>query len=120
MAGLKGPVGRAMANKVLVETTGPFQLLSMATFQGIQAHRPSVIVMEPFFQARLGIGQVRVLCNNLKTEATDKEFAEFWKEAKGDKALAVQSFLAKYDADYAGPKEVEEPAKKPGAKAKPE
>ena len=102
--------------KVLIETTGPFQLLARSG-QMVHAHRPSVVVMEAFFQHRSSIGQLKPVCNNLKPEATDKEFAEYWHECAGDRELAIASFLSKYDVGYVPPV-VEEPKKPVPVKAK--
>jgi hypothetical protein len=98
--------------KFLAETTGGFMLVDMGTGQTIQASRPSVIDRSPFVDARIALNQV-VKIADLSAEATDGEFAEFWRES-GERDLAISSFLSKFDAS--APAEDAEAPKKRGNK----
>jgi hypothetical protein len=81
-----------MKTKFLAETTGQFGL-SHWELGVIHARRPCVVNQCDFLQARISCGQVKLL-GELKPEATDHLFAEFWTEAAGDAELAVDSFLS--------------------------
>jgi len=97
----------------LVETVGDFQLVDNHN-QLIPAHRPAVVEMSHFFQARALLNQLRLVAGELKDTATDKEFASYWRESAGDRELAIESFLSAF-----GPKAVEpEPDAPRGKKAK--
>ncbi|CCV12941.1 hypothetical protein [Mesorhizobium sp. STM 4661] len=81
--------------KILCETNGSFQLIDFGNGGDIvAAERPSVVRGSPFISARAAIGQLKVL-GNVADEATDEEFAEFFKSAE-DSQLAVSSFLDAY------------------------
>lgn len=80
--------------KLLVETTGQFMLVDAITGDILEAHRPSVVRSTSFITARATIGQVGVIHNQLPEEASDEEFAKFWRDSGGDKDLAVDSYLA--------------------------
>jgi hypothetical protein len=84
--------------KILAHTTGSFMLVDPTTGDEISYSRPSVVRRSSFFDTRVKIGQV-VIVKELKPTATDKEFAKFLKEADGDAALAMESFLSAYDID---------------------
>lgn len=82
--------------KILCETTGPFQIVDFDNGGAvIRSHRPSVAVNSHLISSRAAIGQITVL-GNVNDEATDDEFAVYWKETEGDKKLAVASFLEAY------------------------
>lgn len=99
--------------KLLAETKGSFQLHDLAhRGQLIRSHRPCVVENSHFIQDRIGRDQIRVL-GELKAEATDADFASYFKEAEGDVALAIDSFLAEFG------KEAPEKAEKPKRGRKP-
>lgn len=82
--------------KLLAETKGSFQLHDLAhRGQMIRAHRPCVIENSQFIQARTSAGQIRIIAE-LKAEATDEDFVQYWKEAKGDAQFAIDAFLAEF------------------------
>jgi len=82
--------------KILCETTGPFQIVDFDNGGAvIRAHRPSVAVNSHLVSSRAAAGQIRVL-GSVSDEATDDEFAEYWKESDGDQKLAVAAFLEAY------------------------
>ena len=82
--------------KFLVETTGKFML--MGEWGEIPSQRPAVIKEHAFVQERIVSNQIKVL-GKLKDEATDADFLTYWKEAEGDAALAVESFLSAFGVD---------------------
>lgn len=86
--------------KILAETTGDFLLLDLSTGDTLEAHRPSVVSRSGFLDARIALHQVTKLAD-LPDDATDAEFAGYWTESEGDKALAVESYLSKFEAPVA-------------------
>lgn len=82
--------------KLLVETTGPFELVDYSEGMTIIAHdRPSVATNSTFVQSRTALGQIRVL-DNLTDEATDEEYAKYLKDSDGDQELALSAFKSAY------------------------
>lgn len=88
--------------KILAETTGDFMLTDLATGQSIQAVRPSVVPRSRFVDARIALSQI-VKVADVPDDATDEEFASFWRDSDGDRELAIASFLSKFDPE--APKE---------------
>lgn len=85
-------------SKLLVETTGEFELVDFDQRGAIVAHdRPSVVMATTFIQSRTSLGQIRVL-DTLTDEATDEEFAKYVKESDGDLELAISSFKTAYSS----------------------
>ena len=82
--------------KLLVKTTGKFMLLDPMTNCEMESVRPSVVQSSQFVNSRIAVGQIEVIAGHLKEEATDAEFANFWKGSNGDEALAVESFLSAF------------------------
>jgi hypothetical protein len=82
--------------KYLVETSGDFMLLDIATGVEISESRPSVVRPTAFVTACATRGQLRMLHNDLPDEASDADFAEFW---AADKAIAVDAYMAKFSAE---------------------
>lgn len=83
-------------SKLLVETTGEFELVDFDQNGAIVAHdRPSVVFASTFIQSRTSLGQIRVL-DNLTDEATDEEFAKYVKDSDGDIELAISAFKTSY------------------------
>lgn len=83
--------------KVIAHTTGSFQLLDGFSGDLISAHRPSVVEKTTFITARVAVEQA-VIVAEVPDEATDERFAKHWAESEGDLDLAVQSFLATFEA----------------------
>lgn len=83
---------------VLLETTGSFQLIDELG-QLVPAHRPAVVEFSNLLQSRAVKGEILVVSNRLKTEATDAEFAKFWSESEGDRELAIKSFLSAFELE---------------------
>ncbi len=79
--------------KVLIETTGDFQLLDYNQARGlvIRADRPTVSEQNEFVHSRAAIGQIKVL-GQINDEATNEEFDGYWKDS-GDRELAISAFL---------------------------
>jgi hypothetical protein len=96
--------------KILVETTGEFQLVDPYTMELLPSDRPAVVTSTSFVETRCAKGEVTVL-SQLKDDATDEEFVEYWKEGSD---IAVESFKSKF-APEAVTKKAEEPK---GKKAK--
>ena len=96
--------------KLLVETTGPFMLIDSYTKCEIDNNRPSVVLPSEFIQARMTVGQLRVISNELSDGATDEEFAQFWRDS-GKRDLAISSFLSKFGPTEGGAPKVAEQKK---------
>ena len=78
--------------KILVETTGEFQLVDPFTLELMPFDRPAVVTSTSFVETRAAKGEVVVL-SQLTEEATDEEFAAYWREASD---IAVESFKSKH------------------------
>lgn len=105
--------------KKLVETTGDFLLVDYQ--QGslvINNDRPTVVEDTTFVSARAAANQIKVLAN-LDDEATDEEFAKYWRESDKDPRLAIDAYLSSFGDQVS--KETEEPAPtRRGRQPKPE
>lgn len=103
-----------MTQKIIVATTGPFALMDFST--GDEAHhaRPSVVTKSQFINQRQGLGQLKVLSNVLRAEATDAEFVKYLKDSE-DENLAIAAFVEKYE-DKPEPKPEPQPEPKPEPK----
>lgn len=84
--------------KLIVETTGAFMLMD-GRGNFVPTDRPAVLPVSPFVDERRGRAQLRILSDQLPDEANDAEWAEWWAEAKGDRDLAIESYVAKFAAD---------------------
>lgn len=82
--------------KILCETKGQFMLTDHG--QTVEADRPGVVVNTAFIANRVAVNQVAIL-GELTDAATDDEFLKYFKESKGDQALAVESFLAAFGVE---------------------
>lgn len=99
--------------KMIVETTGPFQL-SGSTMDGadvVPFNRPAVVQATSYIQMKAAAGQVKVLHQEVPMEATDEGFLEHWKECKGDVPLAVESFMSTFVKKAPKPEPKAEPKK---------
>lgn len=109
--------------KIIVETTNNGMLMGLGPESEVQSHRPSVVRPSYLIEIKASKGEVRVL-GQVNDKATDVEFNSCWKESKGDKALAVDSFLAMFpvegeaeaEAEVVEPVETPEPAPAPAKK----
>lgn len=91
--------------KLLVETTGSFQLLGPGFL--IPFDRPAVVAPSSFVQSHQTQSRLKVL-GQVNDEATDTAFVDTLKGSKGDVALAVAAFLSEFP---------ETPTEKPDQKA---
>lgn len=82
--------------KVLVETTGTFDLFDPISGCVVVWNRPTVADWTGFLETRMGIGQTKLIAGELQETATDEEFASYFAEAKGDADFAVDAFLAAF------------------------
>ena len=78
--------------KILVETTGEFQLVDPFTAELIPSHRPGVVTATQFVEGRCARGEVKVLAQ-LQDNATDEEFVNYWKESP---EIAVDAFKSEF------------------------
>lgn len=95
--------------KLLVETTGPFQIYYPVPEQFARADRPCVVTQSSPMSVGIANGKLRLL-GTVNDDATDEEFLAYLKDAK-DKELAVAAFLDKF-------KDGEEEPVKPTRKGK--
>lgn len=90
--------------KYLAETTGNFELYDQhGNGQIVAGDRPSVIENSSFVNQRVALEQIKYL-GEVNDEATDEEFAKYWKESNNDSALAIDSFLASFGVEKASTK----------------
>lgn len=80
--------------RMIVETTGDFQLVDAETGFLVRFDRPSVPPVTSFIQAMAG-SKLRIL-GNVSDEATDEEFEVYLKESGGDVKLAMASFISAF------------------------
>ena len=78
--------------KVIVKTTGDFELNDMTSGAYITNLRPHVVPASNFVAQRAALGQLELLASDLPDEADDEEFAKTWKAAEGDQELALASY----------------------------
>ncbi len=88
--------------KLLVETTGSFILIDFENGTEIQDGRPTVVSESSFVSARAALGQIRVL-DTLTDDATDEEFAKYFKESNGDTELAISAFKTSFSSSAETP-----------------
>lgn len=77
--------------KMIVETTGKFGLGDNSLRQEIQAFRPSVVQPSPFLSARIGLGQVTILVDDLPMIANDEDFKNCYDNCMKDKSDKVKA-----------------------------
>lgn len=100
--------------KLVVKTTGQFQVYSVAPEQFVKAGRPTVVRPSAFIQSNIGAGRLVVL-GQVTDAATDLELQAMIKENGAD--LAVASFLSMHAIDPDAPQP--EPEPQPAAKKRP-
>lgn len=91
------PEGGRAPIRLMVEPTGAFMLVDPYTRVEIQHNRPTVVRASPFIDVRLGNGQLRLVSAKLPDDVTDEMFHDWFVASDRKVALAVESFLAKYE-----------------------
>lgn len=94
--------------KILVSTTGSFQLVHSEQHELVRAHGDTVIEKSQWAQGRVSIGQLLVSAQ-LNDEASDAEWLKTLAESDGDRDLALASFLDRYPADAESARRPEPP-----------
>jgi hypothetical protein len=89
--------------KMIVKTTGPFQLVDVHGGGHARAGIASLVDVNNFFQHRIGLGQLDVIATNFPDDATDAEFQSVVAAADGDLVLAVESYRAELAARLTPP-----------------
>lgn len=96
--------------KLLVETTGDFQLVHSELHEQVRAQGFSVIHSSQWANSRVSIGQLLTKAQ-LNDEATDAEWLETLQESDYDVELALASFVDRFPADRASATKAEPPPK---------
>lgn len=78
--------------KILVETSGAFELVDPYGYQLMPSDRPAVVTSSQFVEARASKGQIKIL-GQLQDHATDADFIGYWKEAAD---IAVEAFKSEF------------------------
>ena len=86
--------------KILVETTGAFQLVHTELNEHVRSHGKTIIEKSQWAQEKVSIGQLLVTLQ-LSDEATDAEWLDTLRDSDGDEALALASFEDRYPVDAA-------------------
>lgn len=97
--------------KILVSTTGAFQLVHSEQHELVRAHGDTVIEKSQWAQEKVSIGQLLVSAQ-LNDEASDAEWLKTLEESDGDRNLALASFLDRFPVDAESARRTE-PAPKP-------
>ena len=98
--------------KLILETTGPFQLVGEG--HRVPFNRPAVLPTSHFVQQYTATAALRVLAQ-VNDDATDQEFVTYLESSEGDQELAVSSFAAAFPVE--GAEDPPAPKKPRGAKA---
>jgi len=77
----------------LVKTTGDFMLVDRSTRCEIPYNRPAVVRESNFINARVSLGQIKILNAELPDSATDEDFVKYWNDSGHDEDLAVASYV---------------------------
>lgn len=99
--------------KLLVQVTSAHLYINPDNGQEISPFRPTVVDSSPYVNSLTAAGKLKVLNSELLDEATDKDFAKFFKESDKDTDLAVSAFMSKFGSV----KDESEQAKKVAAAA---
>lgn len=86
--------------KILVSTTGAFQLMNSAQHELVRAKGITVVHKSLYWSEYIALGTVRVH-GQVNDEATDAEWRETLRASDGDQVLALASFLDRYPVDEA-------------------
>ena len=97
--------------KLIVETVDDTQVHTPQVDQWVHSDRPSIIFPSIFMDSFIGKGVVKILAQVADT-ASDADFVDCWKSAKGDKALAIASYVSEHPVLDEGA-EVVKPPKPP-------
>lgn len=89
--------------KLIVKTTGNFMLIDPANRAEIDADRPTVVDRTTFVGARAALGQLEVLATDVRDDATDAEFLEYFKACDGNETLAVAAFVDAFSKNEPAP-----------------
>jgi hypothetical protein len=82
--------------KLLVETTGAFQLVDHDRSNPVMRHEGyTVVTSTDFVQYRLSLGQVSIVAE-LAEEATDHEWLKYVEQSDNDLVLAREAFLSEF------------------------
>jgi hypothetical protein len=81
---------------ILIKTTETHFYMDPTTGSEVQAFRPSVVSSSNFISMLLAQGKVKLIAADLTAEATDEEYAAFFKESDRNERLANESFLSKF------------------------
>ncbi len=84
--------------KILVETTGAFQLLHPELHEHVRRHGKTLIEKSQWAHEKTSIGQLRVVAQ-LNDEASDAEWLDTVKDSDGDEELALASFQDRFPVD---------------------
>lgn len=104
--------------RLVVETTGDFQVLHAEQRELARAQGYSVVEKAQFWHERISIGQV-IVKGQVNDEATDAEWLETVRESDGNLDLALASFLDRYPVDEASAKKPEPAAVVPSTVQRP-
>lgn len=95
--------------KLIVETTGEFQIYS-GPDNWARHDRPSVVSPNGLMDSRVANKDLRILAQ-VNDDATDEGLVEALEGAKGDAELAVQAFASEFPLEKAEPEEKKTRAK---------
>lgn len=101
--------------KLMLQTTGEFMLICPYSRQVIEPGRPHVVSPTEFFQERIARGQLRVVGTELPDEASDKDFAAWWKESP---STAIEGYPTSFEKVAAPGEEFEVETKPKKARKK--
>lgn len=95
--------------RLLVQTTGNFQLLHAEQEELVRYEGLTVIEKTQWAGSHVGTGQL-LIEGQVNDEATDAEWLETVRECDGDQDLAKASFLERFPVDEASARKPEPPA----------
>jgi hypothetical protein len=98
--------------KLIVETTGDFQIRSAMDEQYARHDRPSVVRKSSFINQHAIAGRL-VTLGQVNDEATDEELVKYLESAKGDRELALASFIEAFPVNPAAETEAAKAEAKP-------
>jgi hypothetical protein len=81
-------------SKLLVKTTGEFQLICPLSGQLVQMFRPYVVENTAFFQTRIACGDLSVVTDGIDDAATDESWAATLAASDGNQELAIAAYKA--------------------------
>ena len=84
--------------KLLVSTTGSFQLMNSAQEELVRPDGLTVVQKSMFWSEFISLGSVEVH-GQVNDEATDAEWLETLRESDGEQDLALASFLDRFPVD---------------------